>query len=75
MEPIQHAIRELAIPHLLSEAGPIVSISLGVVSQMPAGASSPEQLIHLADQALYRAKAEGRDRYVLYDRLHSLSQA
>jgi diguanylate cyclase (GGDEF)-like protein len=37
------------------------TISLGVASY-PDNASSDEALIKLADDALYRAKAEGRDR-------------
>ena len=38
-----------------------LSLSLGVACTSPA-AGDPTSLIHAADQALYRAKAAGRDR-------------
>lgn len=41
-----------------------VTISLGVASVVPAGNSTPEQLIELADQNLYEAKHQGRNRSV-----------
>jgi diguanylate cyclase (GGDEF)-like protein len=37
-------------------------VSIGVATVPTSHASSPEELIALADQALYRAKAEGRNR-------------
>ncbi len=40
---------------------PTVSLSLGI-AVFPAHGSDPEALLRKADQALYRAKAEGRDR-------------
>lgn len=59
------AIKALAIPHKSSAVGPIVSISLGVASLVPTAAGSPEDLIARADRALYAAKQQGRDRYVV----------
>ncbi len=38
-----------------------VSVSLGLACWSPA-TRDPEALIHAADEALYRAKAAGRDR-------------
>lgn len=39
-----------------------VTVSIGVATVPQSHASSPDELISLADQALYRAKAEGRNR-------------
>ncbi|MFL9925247.1 GGDEF domain-containing protein [Herbaspirillum lusitanum] len=42
-----------------------VTISVGLVVLQPNEVQSWDSLIHLADMALYRAKAEGRDSYCL----------
>jgi two-component system cell cycle response regulator len=39
-----------------------VTVSIGVATVPTSHANSPEELISLADQALYRAKAGGRNR-------------
>lgn len=39
------------------------TLSFGIVSVIPSSLSSPLNLLDQADQALYRAKAQGRDRY------------
>lgn len=62
---IQQAIQTLAIPHVQSDVSSIVSISLGIASILPTEESSCNSLVDLADQALYAAKRQGRDRYVL----------
>lgn len=38
------------------------TVSCGVASMVPSADQSPEQLLAAADQAMYRAKAEGRNR-------------
>lgn len=63
-ERIQANLRQQAIPHGQSEVSPIVSISLGIASLVPNTASSPQRLLELADQALYAAKHQGRDRFM-----------
>jgi diguanylate cyclase (GGDEF)-like protein len=45
-----------------------VTVSLGIASY-PRDASSREELIERADQALYKAKESGRNRTVLYSRI------
>lgn len=47
-----------------SPIGKPVTISLGI-AQFPAHADSPDELFHLADQALYQAKESGRNRTVV----------
>ncbi|MBF0584722.1 MAG: diguanylate cyclase [Magnetococcales bacterium] len=61
-EKIRHAISRLQIPHAYSKTGPHVTISLGVTTSIPSQAAKPEELICVADQNLYRAKDEGRNR-------------
>ncbi len=58
---IQRAVWSLAIPHGETLAG-IVTFSFGVASVNPSSSCVPEDLLRLADMALYRAKALGRNR-------------
>ena len=58
------AIGDLKIPHAESEARDTVSISMGAATLTPDWTGNPEDLIALADAALYRAKEEGRNRVV-----------
>ena len=43
-------------------SGPAVTSSIGAVSQVPNGIACADILLSLADGALYRAKANGRNR-------------
>ncbi|WP_254446596.1 sensor domain-containing diguanylate cyclase [Dolichospermum sp. UHCC 0259] len=65
-ERIHAAIKDLAIPHQASEVSSIVTISLGISSLVPISESSPADLIAQADQALYRAKEQGRNQSVIF---------
>jgi diguanylate cyclase (GGDEF)-like protein len=56
------AIRALAIEHRASGVAPHVTISIGVASVVPSPREPADRLLRRADEALYRAKAEGRDR-------------
>lgn len=55
------ALQELALPHA-GAPGRVVTISVGVAALVPAGGDEPSLLIGRADQALYRAKLDGRNR-------------
>ncbi|MGD1807878.1 sensor domain-containing diguanylate cyclase [Dapis sp. BLCC M126] len=57
---IQSAIKGLAIPHGKSEKQ-IVTLSLGIATQIPLVDQKLQELILEADQALYQAKQQGRD--------------
>ncbi|MGL5082893.1 MAG: diguanylate cyclase domain-containing protein [Microcoleaceae cyanobacterium] len=64
-ELIRQAVKSLRIPHAGSKISEVVTLSLGVSSWVPSLDFSPEDLIKVADQALYEAKQAGRDRTIL----------
>lgn len=57
-------VAALAIPHAGSSIGGTVSISVGVATHPPAAAASYQTVANLADNALYAAKHQGRNRCV-----------
>ena len=57
-------LARLQLPHDASPFGH-VTISIGVAVLVPTEQSSPEQLVRLADEALYRAKQRGRNQALL----------
>ncbi|VXD24825.1 diguanylate cyclase domain-containing protein [Planktothrix paucivesiculata] len=69
-ERIQQAIYRLKIPHEYSHVKEIVTVSLGIGSVIPSLEVQPNYLIQLADQALYDAKQQGRDRYCISSSCH-----
>lgn len=61
-EKLLLAVRDLGIPHAQSSAADHVTISVGVAGMAAGELVTPEALISWADQALYAAKAAGRNR-------------
>ena len=49
-------------PRALGNDSQTLTISAGVLSAIPLAGQNPEDLLHMADQALYEAKAGGRNR-------------
>ncbi len=62
---IQKAVRKLKLDHCESSVSPYITLSLGLATCIPSADSFPEALIAKADEALYEAKAQGRDRLVI----------
>ena len=61
-ESFRQAVADLAIPHAASSVAGHVTISFGLVVLESDGPDNFDALFRLADQALYRAKAAGRNR-------------
>ena len=61
-EEIRGAVARVTVQHLRQVLGPR-TVSIGL-AMLPDHGETPEALLQAADRALYRAKAEGRDRVV-----------
>ncbi|MGK7889015.1 MAG: diguanylate cyclase [Leptolyngbyaceae cyanobacterium] len=69
-EQIQQTIRQLTIPHDRSKVSEVVTVSIGI-SCIKLCADNlaevfPKTFVKQADTALYQAKTQGRDRYVIF---------
>jgi diguanylate cyclase (GGDEF)-like protein len=62
LERVRANVEALAIPHAESSTAPVLTVSIGCVSETPTSTSGPEELVAQADQLLYRAKQQGRNR-------------
>jgi diguanylate cyclase (GGDEF)-like protein len=61
---MQAGVMNLQIPHIGSCISEYVTMSMGIATIIPTWELSPSDLILAADQALYQAKNEGRNRIV-----------
>jgi diguanylate cyclase (GGDEF)-like protein len=68
---IQRSIAELNIPHEASRVAGRLTVSIGAAYILPGSSRTPEGLIQLADEALYSAKEQGRNRVVLMESEYS----
>lgn len=68
-ERIRAAIVACAIPNVTANASGILTTSIGVACCIPQHGEHPGKLIALADAALYRAKAAGRNQVVVANAL------
>jgi diguanylate cyclase (GGDEF)-like protein len=64
---IQRSIAELNIPHEASLVASRLTVSIGAAFILPRGGRTYEGLIQLADEALYSAKEQGRNRVVVME--------
>ena len=65
LEALLREVRALNLPHAghPENAEAVVTLSIGAIWGVPEPGSSPHALLRLADEQLYRAKREGRNRY------------
>lgn len=64
-EKLRQAVQDLNIEHLASSTAAMVTVSVGLAIVNPAFDRSHQGLLQLADEALYEAKQQGRNRVVL----------
>lgn len=61
-EQVRHSVEDRRIDHPGSPTSPCVTVSIGAASVRPTRDGSVEALVRAADEALYAAKREGRNR-------------
>ncbi len=66
-EQVLQAVLDLRLDHAHSDAGSIVSVSIGVATEVPQVELDHESLIVAADQQLYKAKQAGRAQAQIID--------
>ncbi len=59
---IQHKMAEENIAHPASKVAKHISLSIGICCMTPDAESAPEELLLIADDALYQAKSNGRNQ-------------
>jgi diguanylate cyclase (GGDEF)-like protein len=64
-ETLRRGVEELRIPHAESSTSEWLTVSIGVAIVSPGNERSLAGAIQLADEALYQAKEEGRNRVVV----------
>ncbi len=64
---IQRSVAELNIPHEASRVASRLTVSIGAAYVLPGANRTHEGLIQLADEALYAAKEQGRNRVVVME--------
>jgi diguanylate cyclase (GGDEF)-like protein len=66
-ERMRARVEQVRLPHVGSVTGRDVTVSLGVAAAVPARGAAPHALVEAADQALYQAKAVGRNQVIVSD--------
>lgn len=69
-EMLRERVESLEIPHETLSGDSVLTISVGVATIYPQKELSTISLLSAADQALYRAKFEGRNQVLISDSFH-----
>ena len=73
-ERVREDVQALKIPHKASSTLPYLTVSIGAAIIMPNAERSQAGALQMADEALYQAKEEGRNRIVFRESQHSTFQ-
>ena len=65
-DQMRQAVELLHIEHRKSTASPYITVSIGVAVMCPGRENHLNEIVSAADEALYKAKASGRNRICLY---------
>lgn len=68
-ERLRDVVARLRLTHGAPGVGPLVTLSIGIATQIPGRDVCAEWLLRQADQALYAAKHSGRNRVVSADKV------
>ncbi len=71
---IRRTVQELKIPHRQSSTHPYLTVSVGVSISVPEAERSMNGVIQLADEALYQAKEDGRNKVVVKESINATMQ-
>lgn len=64
---IRRMLAGVALPHPASPVGALVTLTGGITTCIPDAETTAEGMVVRADQALYAAKAQGRDRFFSFE--------
>lgn len=64
---MSHVLRQRGLAHPDSPLGSLLTLSGGITTCIPDASSTTESMVMRADQALYAAKAQGRDRFFSFE--------
>lgn len=64
---VARKLKDRQLPHPASELGSAVTVTIGCSTMVPARGIAMREILERADRALYRAKAEGRNRLMHSD--------
>ena len=64
IERIRSGVEAMRIPNPKSQSSPYVTISIGLATRVPVSTKMYDSIVSLADDALYQAKRNGRNRVV-----------
>jgi diguanylate cyclase (GGDEF)-like protein len=66
VELVRYHLQRLALPHEASPSSDTITLSFGIATVIPTPDQATDSLLEAADQALYAAKATGRNQYQVF---------
>lgn len=72
---LQMVVNNLRIPHEFSAVSKFITISMGIGCRVASEVASPDDLIEMADRALYQAKNSGRNKHIISELCYTTQSA